>query len=103
MTSRRIFLASLPAAGALALGVKQASAAAVANVTETDPAAAALGYKADATKVDIKKFPNYVKGRQCAGCQLYAGKPADAAAPCGVFGGKLVAGKGWCAAWAKKA
>jgi hypothetical protein len=102
MISRRIFLASLPAAGALALGAKQASAA-VANITETDPAAAALGYKGDATKVDIKKFPNYVKGQQCAGCQLYVGKPTDAAAPCGVFGGKLVAGKGWCAAWSKKA
>ena len=102
MTTRRIFLATLPAAGALALGVKPA-AAAVAAVAETDPAAAALGYKVDASKVDIKKFPSYVKGRQCVGCQLYAGKPTDAAAPCAIFGGKLVAGKGWCAAWAKKA
>jgi hypothetical protein len=102
MTSRRIFLATLPAVGALALGVKQAAAAA-APLSETDPAAAALGYKADATKVDVKKFRNYIKGSQCAGCQLYAGKPSDAAAPCAIFGGKLVAGKGWCAAWAKKA
>jgi hypothetical protein len=102
MTSRRIFLATLPAAGALALGVKQASAA-VAAVAETEPAAVALGYKVDASKVDVKKFPSYVKGRVCAGCQLYAGKPTDPAAPCAIFGGKLVAGKGWCSAWAKKA
>ena len=102
MTSRRIFLATLPAAGALLLGLKEASAAAAA-VSEAEPAAAALGYKADATKVDAKKFPSYVKGRQCAGCQLYAGKPTDPVAPCAIFGGKLVAGKGWCAAWAKKA
>lgn len=102
MTSRRIFLATLPAAGALALGVKHA-AAAPALIAETDPTAAALGYKADASKVDTKKFPGYVKGRNCAGCQLYVGKPTDASAPCSIFAGKLVAGKGWCAAWAKKA
>ncbi|MDL2355879.1 MAG: high-potential iron-sulfur protein [Pseudomonadota bacterium] len=79
-----------------------ASARAVA-LAETDPVAAGLGYKADATKVDAKKYPTYVSGRQCAGCQLYAGKPADATAPCAIFSGKLVSGKGWCTAWAKKA
>lgn len=100
MTTRRFFLRSIPA-GALALGMTPAHGA--ETLSETDPAAAALGYKANATKVDTKKFPAYVSGHICSGCQLYAGKPTDAAAPCAIFAGKLVSGKGWCAAWAKKA
>ena len=36
-------------------------------------------------------------------CQVYAGKPADPAGPCAIFPGKLVAGKGWCSAYVKKA
>ncbi|MDQ2987817.1 MAG: high-potential iron-sulfur protein [Pseudomonadota bacterium] len=101
MTTRRIFLAAIPVS-ALALGLGKATAAPVA-LSETDPAAAALGYKADASKVDAKKYPTFASGRQCAGCQLYGGKRTEAAAPCGIFSGKLVSGKGWCAAWVKKA
>lgn len=101
MTTRRNFLAAIPAS-ALALGLGSANAAA-AVLSETDPAAAALGYKADASKVDTKKYPTFVVGRQCSGCQLYAGKASDPSAPCGAFGGKLVSAKGWCVAWAKKA
>lgn len=99
MTTRRIFLVSIPAS-ALLLGSGNATAAAV--LSEADPAAAALGYKADASKVNAKKYPAFKRGQACANCQLYAGKPTDAAAPCSIFGGKLVKGKGWCAAWAKK-
>lgn len=100
MTTRRIFLASIPAT-ALALRLGNASAAVV--LLETDPAAAALGYKTDASKVDVKKYPNFVRGQQCAGCQLYAGKPVDPTAPCTIFAGKLVSAKGWCSAWSKRA
>jgi hypothetical protein len=39
----------------------------------------------------------------CNGCNLYQDKPTGAAAPCQLFAGKQVAGKGWCSAWAKKA
>lgn len=102
MTTRRIFLASIPAS-ALALGLAKTSNAAAVALSESDPAAMALGYKADATKVDAKKFPTYAAGRQCNGCALYGGKASDATAPCAAFGGKLVAGKGWCSAWSKKA
>jgi hypothetical protein len=101
MTTRRTFLATIPA-GALALGLRNASAAPAA-LSETDPSAVALGYKADAKKVDIKKYPAYVSAHKCANCKLYAGKPSDPAAPCGIFPGKLVNGKGWCVAWAAKA
>lgn len=100
MTTRRIFLASIPAS-ALTLALNNATAAAV--LSETDPTAIALGYKADAGKVDAKKFPTYARGHQCANCNLYAGKATDPAAPCSIFAGKLVNGKGWCVAWVKKA
>ena len=86
----------------MALGVGK-TAAAAETLSESDPAAVALGYKADASKVDAKKWPTYASGRHCASCQLYAGKPTDPMAPCAVVGGKLVNAKGWCAAWAKKA
>ena len=100
MTTRRVFLASIPAS---ALALRLGTAFAAVDLAESDPAAAALGYKTDAAKVDGKKYPTYASGRQCAGCQLYAGNPTDPTAPCNIFGGKLVSGKGWCAAWAKKA
>lgn len=74
-----------------------------ATLAETDPQAAALGYKADATKTDVKKYPKYAAGQNCKSCALYAGKPADAAGACPLFAGKQVAAAGWCSAWAKKA
>ena len=97
---RRIFLMSVAATGALAgLGVQ----AQPKMLDEKDPQAVALGYVADATKVDPKKYPKYAAGQVCANCALYQGKATDPAAPCTLFAGKLVAGKGWCSAWAKKA
>ena len=79
------------------------AAYAQAKVDEKDPQAAALGYVADASKADTKKFPKYAAGQNCANCALYQGKAADASAGCTLFAGKQVAGKGWCNAWAKKA
>ena len=97
-TTRRIFLMTLSAGTAgFSLG-----AMAQAMVDEKDPQAAALGYVADATKADTKKFPKYAAGQMCSNCVLYQGKATDAAAACPLFAGKQVAGKGWCSAWAKK-
>ena len=62
----------------------------------------ALGYVADAKRVDTKRFPKFVAGQNCTNCSLYQGKATDAAAGCPIFAGKQVAGKGWCSAWAKK-
>ncbi|OZA47507.1 high-potential iron-sulfur protein [Polaromonas sp. 17-63-33] len=74
-----------------------------AMVSETDPQAAALGYKADASKVDKAKYPKYAAGQKCDNCALYQGKPGSAAGGCSLFGAKQVAGPGWCSAYAKKA
>ena len=79
------------------------AAQAQAKLDEKDPQAAALGYGADATKTDTKKFPKYAAGQNCASCALYQGQAADAMGGCPLFAGKQVAAKGWCSAWAKKA
>jgi hypothetical protein len=106
MSNRRSFLGVVlmgaAAAAATTMNRQVANAQAV-PLTESDPIAQALGYKEDATKVDKAKFPKYVAGETCAGCQLFQGKPTDATAPCAAFGGKLVSGKGWCSAWVKRA
>ena len=103
MTSRRSFIQIVPFAGALALCARGAFAANDAKVDENDAQAAALGYVVDAPKADKGKFPKFAAGQTCGGCQLYQGKPTDPFAACPIFGGKQVAGKGWCSAWAKKA
>jgi hypothetical protein len=77
-------------------------APAVVKVDEKDPQAAALGYAADTTKVDAKKYPKHANEQKCAGCQLYQGKAGDAAGGCPLFAGKLVAATGWCLSWTKK-
>ena len=102
MTTRRKFVFAVPAA-ALALAASRIATAQAGKVEETDPQAAALGYRNDASKVDGKKFPTFAAGRNCANCQLYQGKTGEAWGPCGAFGGKLVNANGWCAAWTKKA
>ncbi|MCY7307841.1 MAG: high-potential iron-sulfur protein [Rhodoferax sp.] len=95
---RRIFLMTLTAGGvALVSG-----AHAQAKLDEKDPQAVALGYVAEASKADTKKFPKYAAGQNCANCALYQGKATDAAGGCPLFGTKQVAAKGWCSAWAKK-
>lgn len=47
--------------------------------------------------------PSFKPGSDCSNCQFYAGAADSAAAPCTLFPGHRVAGKGWCSAWAKKA
>ena len=101
MQSRRQFMFKIVPAIAVG-GLVAREAFAQAKVAESDPQAAALGYKADAGKVDKAKFPKFAAGQNCANCALYQGKGSDAYANCAIFPGKQVAGKGWCSAYAKK-
>jgi hypothetical protein len=101
MTSRRQFIQIIPIAGAGLLASRAVMAQAM--VDEKDPQAAALGYVADAARVDKAKFKTFVAGQACTNCALFQGKATDAAGGCPLFAGKQVAGKGWCSAWAKKA
>lgn len=79
------------------------AAHAQAKLDEKDPQAVALGYVADASKADKKKYPKYAADQTCHNCTLFQGKATDAAGGCALFPGKQVAGKGWCSAWVKKA
>lgn len=104
--TRRSFLKLLPVTlGACALAPRllaEEPAAPAGQVTESDPAAAALGYKKDATKVDAQKYPQYKAGQTCATCALYAGKAGEATGPCMALANKIVESKGWCMVYAKK-
>jgi hypothetical protein len=97
-TNRRVFLITAAATGAVLAGTARAQA----KLDEKDPQAVALGYVADTTKVDAKKYPKHEVAQKCTNCALFQGKATDAAGGCPLFAGKQVAGAGWCSAWAKK-
>ena len=101
LISRRGFIGGVVAAFSGVVAISQARAQTPLN--ESDAQAVALGYKADAGKVDKAKQPKYVQGQVCSNCALYQGSPSAAAGNCPLFSGKLVAAKGWCNAWSKKA
>jgi hypothetical protein len=88
-------LAAAPLANVLLSGAAQAAE----TLSESDPTAAALGYKMDATKAPKRTD----KTALCSNCSLFSGKAGAADGPCSIFGGKLVNAKGWCTAWVKKA
>jgi hypothetical protein len=99
MSTRRRFIQLIPvAAGSLIAG----QALAQAMVDEKDPQAAALGYVADAAKVDKAKYPKHAAGQACGSCALFQGKAGAASGPCPLFAAKQVSAKGWCSAYAKK-
>ena len=94
--SRRHFL-QLAAASALA-PVLAGNGFASEAVSESDPTAKALGYKADASSVGDT---SYRQGSTCANClQFEAG--AEGVGACALFPGKSVSASGWCKAWVKK-
>lgn len=103
MQSRRYFMRLAACSGAALLAGRQALAADAPVLDEKDPQAVALGYVADAAKVNKAKYPSYAAGQGCGNCQFYQGKPTDPLAPCPLYGGKRVATLGWCGAYAKKA
>ena len=103
ITNRRTFMMQV-VVGSSAIAASQVMAqAAPPMVGEADANAVALGYKADATKVDAKKFPAHKPTQVCGNCALFQGKATDAAGGCPLFAGKQVSAKGWCSAYAPKA
>ena len=100
---RRIFIVYVAAAGSALVSSRAMAQAPAPMVNEKDTQATALGYVADTTKVDIKKFPKHAADQKCSSCQLYAGKPKEAGGPCPLFAAKQVADNGWCSAYVKKA
>lgn len=100
-TNRRTFMMQVMVGGSALTAASHALSADM--VAETDPQAGALGYKADATKVDAKKYPAHKPTQMCGNCALFQGKATDAAGACPLFAGKQVSSKGWCSAYAPKA
>ena len=103
MTTRRAILHWLPAAGAALVAAKAGAQANAKPVEEKEPQAVALGYVTDAARVDKAKFPKYAAGQTCAACQFYTAAANAPTGPCTIFGGRPVAGPGWCSAFVKKA
>jgi hypothetical protein len=102
MTLRREFLTLMPVAGAMLANARRAHAQA-GPLDPKDPQAVALGYVDDAAKVDKSRYPKFDPSQRCATCQLYAGAAGSASGPCPIYQNKLVAAKGWCSTWVKKA
>jgi len=102
LLSRRQFFktaGSATATVAIGFGTTTLSAEELLRVSEDDPMAKALNYVEDASTVDAaKRFSD----RYCNNCALYAGNQDDEWAKCSIFPGKVVAGRGWCSAWAPK-
>jgi hypothetical protein len=98
--SRRSLLKSLAAAAGAALIFRggESCAAELPHLDVKDPAAVALGYVENASQVDAKKYPTYVKGSRCDNCLLLQGA-SGAYRPCNLFPGKLVSAAGWCSGW----
>ena len=105
--SRRQFLRG-SCATALALGGLSVTGAARAEgdkISEDDPTAKALGYKHDASAVDVTAYPKRAgeagAKQFCNNCALWdKAAPADAEwAGCSLFQNRKVAAKGWCNAW----
>lgn len=98
----RKFTATLGAPLALSPHVFGQDAPKEEILKEDDPAAVALGYKEDTTKVDKAKYPQHKDDQVCEGCLLApVAKEGDHIA-CTAFQNKLVTKKGWCMAFAKK-
>ena len=69
---------------------------------ESQPQAAALGSKTDASRVDQSRYIKFSPGQSCSSCALYQGVPGSYAGGCALFAGKQVMSNGWCSAYARK-
>lgn len=85
-----------------AAGATPAAPAGFAKLDPKDPAAVALAYHEDATKVDVKKFPMHKPNQFCHNCLQIQGKDGEEYRPCNLFPKKLVHKNGWCKVWVKK-
>lgn len=96
-TASCVGIAALPASRALAQ-----NAGSLPHLSEEDPLAKSLGYKANASAVDKAKFPTFKPGQDCSLCRFYQGTAGQAFGPCQVFAGKAVSAKGWCVSYSQK-
>jgi hypothetical protein len=90
---------SMAAAAAALLPPGRSQAAELPHLDIKDPAATAVGYVENASQIDLKKFPGYIKGSTCDNCLLLQGTSGSPYRPCSLFPGKGVSVSGWCSGW----
>jgi hypothetical protein len=101
MTNRRQFMFKvLPLAGAAAVLPRVAFGADVADLTEEDKMAVAMGFRLSTDKVDQAKYPKHTAEQKCAVC-LHFTKPGEDKARCDLFN-KAVPKGGWCSGFSKR-
>lgn len=103
MTDRRTTLKALAAAtGSLAGTLPGISPAAEPGertlLQETEPSAKAIGYIANAAKVDVQANPGYKRGQSCTTCAFVELTSARQRG-CSLVPGRLVMAVGWCKLW----
>ncbi|MDB5969085.1 MAG: High potential iron-sulfur protein [Hydrocarboniphaga sp.] len=102
--SRRRFLGLCGAAALAAIPARSFAQAAAAKVDLNDPTAKALGYVENVASLKPGQEAALKTGSHCGNCALYTvAQEAAGHAPCGAFGGKLVAKTGWCRAYSPAA
>jgi hypothetical protein len=92
--ARRAVLRKLATGLSLAPLAPLAAAADLPLLSESDPAAKALDYVADA-----KRAKDAPQGALCSNCSVYGGADGAAQGTCTLFPGKLVKAAGWCKSW----
>jgi High potential iron-sulfur protein len=97
--SRRTFLIACMGTASSLVWQREALADDAPKLDERDPQAQATGYKEDATKVDMHRFPGYKAGQTCANCSLFQGSNSDKYSGCVIFGNKQVKATGWCSSY----
>ena len=100
--SRRQFLQVAPVLGVGALVWLDVAVAQDAILKDSDPEAAAIEYRTDATQVEPSKYPKYTKGQNCSNCNIFYADNGASTGACGIVFGKLVAATGWCTSYEKK-
>ncbi len=75
-------------------------------VSESDPVAQAIGYKANVKDIDFKKYPKRKEAAHkndfCKSCALYTASN-DSWGKCSMLTKGVVAANGWCGSWSKRA
>ena len=104
--SRRHLMWGALSAGALvpaaALIGKESAAAELTPIDPNDAAAKALGFIADASKVDASANGTFKAGQHCGACAQFQGKAGDPRGGCIIFAGRSVPADGWCQAWTQR-
>jgi hypothetical protein len=84
---------------AFALFAKGSQAAVLTPLDEHDPAARAVNFVNDGSKLNAGT-PK--ASHLCAICVRYQGKRTDATAGCNIFAGRSVPAGGWCKVWTQR-